>query len=1244
MTLDTACSSSMYALHLAVSSIRSGECKSAIVGGSNLILGPEAQLFSTKLGAISPTSTCHTFDAAADGYASADGFGALYVKKLSDALANNDPIRAVIRATAINANGKTGGISHPSPEGQEAVMRRAYEAAGGLDPDLTGYFECHGTGTAVGDPLEVSAIGRLFAAGREKEPLLIGSIKPSLGHSESSSGLAGVMKAVLAIEHGQIPATIGLVNPNPNIDFAGSRVKVVTEMTPWPASKPIKRASINSFGYGGANAHCIIESIETLVPGYQPCTSRDSSKASSQIVSRASSITHSSSSSVASTPPSTPVERKIDAKDLELGQPEGPESGEVELPLNRVRKSEETTTKNATINDHRAQIPGSTQTIVNSIKFTKNGVRRLILLPVSGHDDYSLKANISALSSVADQYDPTDLAYTLSARRSKFFLRAFAVADADSPSSALNEATMTFGKSAATTQSVGFIFTGQGAQWAGMGSHLFIEYESYRRTIRYLDSILRQVPEPPSWCIESALLEPVATSRIHDPELSQPLCTALQIALVDLLLLWNVKPVAAVGHSSGEIAAAYATGAHSAAEAIIVAYYRGKVLATHKTPGGMLAVGLGPNQVSSYIEPTQGKVVIAAVNSPSSVTLSGDDRAVATVKESLDQDKIFARLLQTGGKAYHSYHMTSLGEEYVRLTKRAMHKLAREIAASPRQTSALWVSSVFPSKMQPGEDLSPAYWRQNLVSPVLFSPAIEKLAKDSSLSIGQLIEIGPHPALGGPLRQIRAALETQDGIKLPPCLGSISRGGDGLKNMLSLAGDLFIKNVAVDLAAINSVEFVDEEGKLGISSASIISDLPNYQYHYGTPIYYESRNNKEWRLRKHLRHDILGAKQPGCAKGSPSWRNMLRLKDVPWLDDHKLLPSPVFPAAGYLAMAIEALSQYHHEADDAEELKGFSFRNVAINSTMQVPDDDFGVETIFNLQAAQLTISKTSEKWHDFKISSLQSDQWTEHCNGSICAETQRPVRQSSDENEFSIDPKSGTVDSVSWYEKFADVGLGYGPTFQGLTNIRARPNVNKATATVALHTTEGSVKGGESSYPIHPSTVDFCLQLALIACHAGQTENVRQAFVPVVADEMSLWIPKEADKASSIAYGQATGELRGLRGAYARTQLFGVSGESLMDIKLLRCVSYNGTSSDAIEAAREARNPYLRLTWKPDIDSLSNEKARNMFPPTTDANDLVVKFDKFDQLAAYVLVQIFENYSEIFTQSNPEHLQRFLD
>ena len=365
---------------------------------------------------------------------------------------------------------------------------------------------------------------------------------------------------------------------------------------------------------------------------------------------------------------------------------------------------------------------------------------------------------------------------------------------------------------------------------------------------------------------------------------------------------------------------------------------------------------------------------------------------------------------------------------------------------------------------------------------------------------------------------------------------------------------------------------------------------------------------------------------------------MLRLKDVPWLDDHKLLPAPIFPAAGYLAMAIEAMSQYHYNAVAAPEIKGFSLRNVAINSTLQVPDDEFGVEIILNLQPAQLTISKTSERWHEFRIRSLQNDQWTEHCNGSISVELERP---SSSKTQFLIDAKSSPVSSSSWYEKFADIGLGYGPTFQGLTDIRARPSENRATATVALHTTEGNVKGGESAYPLHPSTVDNCLQLALIASHAGQVENVRQAFVPVVADEMSLWIPSDTDQAAIAAYGQATGQRRGLRGVYAQTQLFGGSSEMLMDIKNLRCISYDSTYQADTGAAR---NPYLRLAWKPDFDSLTNTQARALFPPTTDAETLIKTFSKFDQFAVYILVQIFEGYSRLFAESHPLHLQRFLD
>ena len=338
-------------------------------------------------------------------------------------------------------------------------------------------------------------------------------------------------------------------------------------------------------------------------------------------------------------------------------------------------------------------------------------------------------------------------------------------------------------------------------------------------------------------------------------------------------------------------------------------------------------------------------------------------------------------------------------------------------------------------------------------------------------------------------------------------------------------------------------------------------------------------------------------------------------------------------------MAIEALSQHHHE-EETPELVGFSFRSVAINSILKVPDDEFGVETILNLQAATLTNSKASDRWYEFKISSMQNDQWSEHCQGMICGET---TRQNQD-TAFFVNPKSRSIDTASWYKKSADVGLGYGPAFQGLSDIRAEPIQNKVTATVALHSTQGVVAGGESSYLIHPTTIDNCLQLALIACHAGQTENVRKAFVPIVADEMSLWVPGKEDAESEFGYGQATGELRGLRGAYAQTQLYGKSGENLMDIKQLRCVSYDGISLIDSEATANARNPYLRLVWKPEFDSLTNDQARAIFPPTTDVQYVALILDKFDKLAGYVVVQIFLDYSGLFNQSHPEHLQRFLD
>lgn len=305
----------------------------------------------------------------------------------------------------------------------------------------------------------------------------------------------------------------------------------------------------------------------------------------------------------------------------------------------------------------------------------------------------------------------------------------------------------------------------------------------------------------------------------------------------------------------------------------------------------MLAVGLSPEGVLPYLKGKDSEVTIAAVDSPEKITLSGDAAAIMDVLATLDADKVFVRLLRTGGKAYHSQHMVAIGEEYENLCREFIGEITHEIAGEPLQTGAFWQSSVIPHEFNSGTPFGPAYWRKNLESPVHFFEAVNAMLEKKNMNLDLLIEIGPHPALSGPLKEIRHKTEQENGSSLPLCLPTLKRGENALKSMLTLGGHLFIRNTSINLAAVNAMDQY-QNGKLQLARGSLCIDLPNYQYHYGPIIYHENRYNKELGLRKHLRHDLLGARQPGSAKGRPSWWNILRVKDVSWLEDHKVILVP----------------------------------------------------------------------------------------------------------------------------------------------------------------------------------------------------------------------------------------------------------------------------------------------------------------------------------------------------------------
>lgn len=567
VTVHTACSSSLTGLHEACQALYSGECESAIVLGSSIIYAPTVTVAFRGHGVLSPSGSVKTFSADADGFARGEAVLAVYVKKLSDAVRDGDTIRSVVLSTAVGADGKSSTMTAPNPAEQAELIRRTHVLAGNAEFSKTAMIECHGTGTAVGDPLEAASVASVFGP---HGGVWIGSVKSNIGHTEGAAGLAGVVKMTLALENGILPPNLNFSKPNPKIPWEEAQLKVPLTATPWPEGKD-KVVGVSSYGIGGSNASALLASAEHVLAAAAAKTSSHHANGT--------------------------------ALDVAQGATNGSSA-----PVPRL--------------------------LVFSAKH-QSALERM----VQNHQSYCL-AHGDRLA---------DVAYTLAMRRDTLSHRAFCVANGIddwvplyAPRSGHSEP----GK-------LVFVFSGQGAQWATMGKALIKGVKTFRDTIAEMDSVLKQLSDGPEWELQGQLLAPKKTSRVSEAEVSQPCCTAVQVALVDLLREHGVKAHAVVGHSSGEIAAAYASGAVTRKEAIIIAYYRGKVLrGMDPSRGGMAAVGLGADQVQPYLKPG---VLVGCENSPDSVTLTGDkqvlDEVLAKIKE--DDPAMLARALLVD-RAYHS--------------------------------------------------------------------------------------------------------------------------------------------------------------------------------------------------------------------------------------------------------------------------------------------------------------------------------------------------------------------------------------------------------------------------------------------------------------------------------------------------------------------------------------------------------------------------------------------------------------
>ncbi|KAF1935695.1 polyketide synthase 1 [Clathrospora elynae] len=1046
VTIRAACSSSLAGLHYACHALYSGECEAAVVAGVNLIFSPRTTSTMQEQGVMSPTGSCKSFAAEADGYARGEAVSAVYVKKLSEAIRDGDPIRAVIRSTTINAGGRASSLSSPNIEAHEQLIRRGHELAGIDDFSKTAMIEY---------PIEAGAVAKVFG----EYGIYIGSVKPNLGHSEGASGLSSLIKMALALEKKIIPPNINFNTPNPRIPFEEAKLTVPVKPLPWPADR-LERVGINSFGIGGSNAHVLLESAASF--GIASASSgRDQRMVATELKSQPRLLIFS------------------------------------------------------------AKHPGS------------------LRQSVQNHESY-LTSHPNSLQ---------DMAYSLAMKRETLSHRQYCVTTGDKPF----ESSRTAKSSVHGQPDLIFVFTGQGAQWPEMGKNLMITQQVYRNSLAKLDDVLATLPDPPIWTLCKEILRPSSQSRLSEAEISQPCCTAIQLALVDLLANWKIKPQGVVGHSSGEIAAAYACGAITAADAITIAYYRGLSIrdVSRNIPGGMAAIGLGRDDVFRFLK---SGVVIGCENSPQSVTLSGDKDVLEGILEGIRavHPETFVRLLRVDC-AYHSRHVMSVADGY----RRKLEQLPK--AAAP---NVPFYSSVTASMIADASMLDSSYWIQNLTSPVLFSSAVQ-IILDRHKSVKIFLEIGPHCALAGPLRQIFHAYD-------PTCkdehVSTLVRDMDSTTGLMKTAGELWLNNILLDFSSV-------------IGKGNFLVDLPVYSWHYEEPLWSESRLSSEWRFRKYAHHDVLGSRVLETTDSNVAWRNILRLDSVPWIKQHEVAGDILYPGVGYIGMIGEAVRQLTRSTD-------FTVRHVHFKTGLVLHEGQ-DTEIITELQRISLT-NTTESEWYEFSVSSLNGSTWVKHCFGQTRAgsELQQALPV--------IEPQPRIVPSRTWYRAMKKYGFDYGARFLCMNDITAHP-----TRKISVATIHNDMRKGESPWLVHPTSLDGILQIYSVAAYHGLPRNFHYASVPTYIDELYLRPPM-----GPIVLQVVVDETP-IKGSISGN-LIGISdGKTVIDMRGVS-LSRIGESEDS-----SVKDPHaaVELEWRPHLDMLNASALIKGTVKKTSIHELLDRF-----------------------------------
>jgi len=953
ISMDTACSSSLVAFHQACLAIRSGEISQALAGGINLHLHPYGFISFSKATMLSKTGRCHVFDASGDGYVRSEGGGLFLLKEYGQALADGDPILAIVAGSAVNTDGHKSGLTIPNPAAQAELMSRAYQQAG-ISPDDLDYFEAHGTGTTVGDPIETHAIG-LALGQKRRQPLLVGSVKSNLGHLESASGVAGLAKALNCLTHRAVPATISVAHINPNIKFDEWNLRIATGTE---ALKPEGELviGINSFGFGGANAHVILK-----------------------------------------TPPARTRQQN-------------PPSATGILPL-VLSGRDDAALKQAALDmaGFLAQNPG-------------------------GASFYDIA--YSAFRH-RDRHPQVALIFSDNIEHAAGQLKAFAGTD-PRPFSAVHT-----GSALAEAQGPVFVYSGNGCQWPGMGRQLLMESDTFRKTLAEIDAIFGQYADFSLTETLSALPE---DNRYDHTEIAQPALFALQVGITEVLKDHGITPLAVVGHSVGEVAAAWAAGALTLAQAVQVIYVRSHQQSQTKASGGMTAVGLGAGELLALLasEGFNG-LSLAGINSHRGSTVAGNLEQLDGLEAKLATNNTFYKRLPLA-YAFHSPAMDGIEAGIY-------EDLAHLRPSKPK----LAFFSTVTGQAVTDTSLSAGYWWDNIRKPVQFQQAMDA-------AIGQgfnvFVEIGSHPVLHSYIHDgIKAA--GQNGV----IFNTLTKTCAGLEHLVQSAAKLMMSGAGFD-------------PKRWFPVAGRFVKLPNYPWQRER-LWHPVTSESHGLLTRRKVHPLLGyplAQHQGC------WENQLDTQLQPYLADHNVGGAIVFPGAGFAELALAAAHQLH--VGDFIEIEELEIRSPLLLSREQTKLIRFNL----NADDGHFTLSSRdygqSSEWHHHSLGRVLSD--------ATGTRLKRPAPE--------LPNRPPDFDAVGHCALTSSVDLNYGPAFLALDH--GWVDGDDALAVLAI---PEPIKTGLADYFLHPCLLDSAFQLAfqILKHHLHQHEDT--AFVPVKIGRLNL-------------------------------------------------------------------------------------------------------------------------------------------